>query len=98
MTKFPDQSSVIYGMSMYRESELLVTCGRDKYVKLWDTREKSCVATMRGHMNTVSCVASLENTRQVRRYVSLLIKGRYYLLKTRNFFATARCLLKTMLA
>eukprot|EP00794_Sanderia_malayensis_P009255 gene9255-10233_t len=62
--KYPDQNSVIYAMTMYAPSELLVTCGRDKHVKIWDTREKKCVKTMRGHINSVSSLAILENSRQ----------------------------------
>jgi len=62
---YPDQSSVIYDMAMYRPAELLVTCGRDKYVKIWDTREKKCVKTMRGHMNTASSVAIIQNSGQI---------------------------------
>ncbi|XP_065065721.1 uncharacterized protein LOC135691696 isoform X2 [Rhopilema esculentum] len=65
VTHYPDQSSVIYAMGMYRQAELLVTCGRDKYVKIWDTREKKCIKTMRGHMNSVSSIAILENSGQI---------------------------------
>lgn len=52
-------------MAMYRQADLLITCGRDKYVKIWDTRERKCVKTMRGHMNTVSSLAIIENSGQV---------------------------------
>ena len=56
---------MIYDLCTYHPSNLLIAAARDKLVKLYDTRTTKCVKTLRGHQNTVSCIITSSNTKQV---------------------------------
>lgn len=56
--KFKGQTAVVYDMAVYHPDNLLITCGRDKLLKVFDLRTEKVVRSMRGHTNTVSQVVS----------------------------------------
>ena len=65
VAKFKGQPSVIYDLDTYQEEQLLVGCGRDKLVKVFDTRTMKLVRSLRGHNNTISCIRVNQTHRQV---------------------------------
>lgn len=66
IAKFKGQPSVLYDMDVFQSEQLLMACGRDKLVKVFDTRTMKLVRSMRGHQNTVSCIVANEHHKQVR--------------------------------
>ena len=71
--KFKGQSSVIYDMAIYHPENLLITCGRDKLLKVFDLRTEKIVRSMRGHTNTVSQVVTNPFHKMVSANILLII-------------------------
>lgn len=46
-------------------SNLIVSCGRDRRIRLWDIRTNDCVKTMDGHESTVFSLALLPDHQRI---------------------------------
>jgi len=56
-------------MAVYHPENLIITCGRDKLLKVFDIRTQLIVRSMRGHSNTVSQVISNKFHKMVSRII-----------------------------
>ena len=66
-------------MAIYHPENLLITCGRDKLLKVYDLRTEKIVRSMRGHTNTVSQVVTNPYHKMVSLNISFKVLVDFFL-------------------